>query len=196
MRFKSMMLAAAMCGVLGLAAPAMAQEKGAPASDPMMDAMMKAGTPGPEHKVLESWVGTWSAKVKMNVPGMPPAESNGTAVMTSVYGGRFVKEEFSADMMGMPFQGTSYTGFDNVSKKFVGTWIDSMSTGIAQVEGTWDAASSTFKYEMTHNDPMTGKVKRSKMSVKVVDKNSHVAEFWDEMEGKWVKTMEITYTRK
>lgn len=195
MRIRTMMMAAAMCGALGLAAPAMAQDK-APKMDPAMEAMMKAGTPGAEHKVLEGWVGTWNAKVKMNVPGQPSAESAGTAVITSLYGGRYVKEEFSSDMMGMPFQGTAVTGFDNVSKKFVGTWIDSMSTGIAHVEGWWDAASSSFKYDMSYNDPVTGKIKKSKMNVKVVDKNSHVSEFMDEMDGKWVTTMEITYTRK
>lgn len=196
MRFKNTMLAVAMCGALGMSVPAMAQDKGAPPMDPAMEAMMKAGTPGAEHKVLEGWVGSWSAKVKMMAPGQPVMESAGTAEITSLYGGRYVKEEFASDMMGMPFQGTSYTGFDNVSKKFVGTWIDSMSTGIAVVEGTWDGPSSTFKYAMTYNDPVTGKVKHSKMSVKVVDKNSHVSEFWDEIDGKHVKTMEITYTRK
>lgn len=196
MRFTNMMLAAAMCGVLGVAAPVMAQDKGAPAMDPAMEAMMKAGTPGAEHKMMADWVGSWSVKTKMMAPGAPPTEGTGSAVITSLFGGRYFQETFKGDMMGMPFEGLGTSGFDNVSKKFVGTWVDSMSTGIAITEGTWDAASSTFKYDMSYNDPVTGKVKRGKITVKVVDKNTHVSEFWDEIEGKWVKTMELTYTRK
>lgn len=196
MRIRTMLLTAAMCGVMGFAVPAMAQDKGAPAMDPAMEAMMKAGTPGAEHKMMADWVGSWSVKTKMMMPGAPVMEGTGSAVITSIFGGRYFQEAFKGDMMGMPFEGMGTSGFDNVSKKFVGTWVDSMSTGIAVTEGTWDAASSTFKYDMTFNDPVTGKAKHGKISVKVVDKNTHVSEFWDEMDGKWVKTMELTYTRK
>lgn len=196
MRLKKMFAAIAIGGTLGLTTPVTAQDKGAPAMDPMTAAMIKAGTPGPEHKTLETWVGDWSAKIRMFAPGAPPTEGVGSASITSVYGGRYLKEEFNGEVLGQPFQGTSFTGFDNVSKKFVGTWIDSMSTGIAIVEGVWDAASNSYKYEMTHNDPVTGKQKHSKLVVKAVDRNSHVSEFLEEQNGKWVKTMEITYTRK
>lgn len=196
MNIRTMLLTAAMCGVMGFAAPAMAQDKGAPAMDPAMEAMMKAGTPGAEHKMMADWVGSWSVKTKMMMPGAPVMEGTGSAVITSIFGGRYFQEAFKGDMMGMPFEGMGTSGFDNVSKKFVGTWVDSMSTGIAVTEGTWDAASKMFKYDMSYNDPVTGKVKRSKIHVKVVDKNTHVSEFLEEVDGKWVSTMELTYTRK
>lgn len=196
MRFRNAIMALAMCGALGLAMPVMAQEKSAPAMDPAMEAMMKAGTPGAEHKMMAEWAGNWSVKMKMMMPGAPPTESMGSAVITSIFGGRYMQENFKGDVMGMPFEGIGMSGFDNVSKKFVGTWIDSMSTGIGVTEGTWDAASSMFKYDMSYNDPMTGKVKRSKIHVKVVDKNTHTSEFLEEMDGKWVTTMLLTYTRK
>jgi len=196
MRFRNMVMAAAMCGFLGCAMPVMAQEKGAPAMDPAMEAMVKAGTPGPEHKMMEEWAGNWSVKVKMMQPGAPPMESTGSAVITSIFGGRYMQENFKGDMMGTPFEGIGTSGFDNVSKKYVGTWIDSMSTGIGVTEGTWDAATKMFKYDLSYNDPVTGKVKLSKIHVRVIDKNTHVSEFLEEMGGKWVATMELTYTRK
>jgi hypothetical protein len=44
---------------------------------------------------------------------------------------------------------------------------------------------------------MSGQEKPTKMAVRVVSNDQHVMEWWDPTpDGKWVKTMEITYTRK
>ena len=43
---------------------AFGQDKKAPPMDPaMMEAMMKAGTPGDAHKALEPFAGSWTTKV-------------------------------------------------------------------------------------------------------------------------------------
>ena len=45
--------------------------------------------------------------------------------------GRYIKVDVAGDMPGMgPFTGFGLTGFDNVSKKFVSTWVDNMGTGM------------------------------------------------------------------
>src|SRR6202171_6812903 len=67
----------------------------APDEKAQMEAMVKAGTPGDQHKKLEHFVGTWDAKVKMwNKPGDPPTDAAGTSDSKSVLGGRFVEEHF------------------------------------------------------------------------------------------------------
>jgi hypothetical protein len=43
--------------------------------------------------------------------------------------GRVMVEDVTSSMMGMPFKGQGMRGYDNVSGKYWGTWVDSMSTG-------------------------------------------------------------------
>ena len=176
-----------------LAAPALAQ-------DPKeMEAMMKAGTPGEQHKRLGALAGSWTVHGKFWQPGGggTPAEMTGSAEVKPLMDGRYVHEEFSGDFMGMPFRGVGVTGFDNVRQKYLSTWIDNMSTTIMLMTGTYDGATKTYTYTGQYPDPMTGKEKPMKIVMKVVDDNKHVSEFFDHTPGdKWVKTMELTYTRK
>ena len=89
------------------------------------------------------------------------------------------------------------TGYDNALKRYVATWADSGSTGIMRMTGTYDAATKTYTYEGLYPDPMSGKEKPTRMAVRVVSNDQHVMEWWDPTpDGKWVKVMEITYTRK
>ena len=77
----------------------------------MMEAMAKYSTPGPEHKALEQFVGTWDANVKMwMAPGAPPQESTGTAENKMALGGRFLEQHYEGTFMNQPFTGMGYTG--------------------------------------------------------------------------------------
>src|SRR5688572_20287592 len=95
-----------------------------PEMDPaMMEAMMKASTPGAPHKMLEGMVGTWDAKISMwMMPGADPMTSTGVAESKMIFGGRFVEQRFKGDFMGVPFEGLGYTGYDNVKQQYFSTW--------------------------------------------------------------------------
>src|SRR5262245_7663942 len=120
-------------GVLA-AAVAGAQDKPAkPAMDEKaaMEAMAKAATPGDGQKKLDPLVGTFDAKVTMWAdPSKPPQESTGTSETSWVLGNRFLETKYQGTFMGQPFSGIGYTGYDNVTGKYVGTWMDTMSTGM------------------------------------------------------------------
>ena len=47
-------------------------------------------------------------------------------------------------MKDMQFKGMGVEGYDNVKKKFVGSWIDNMGTGIQFSDGTYDPATKTL----------------------------------------------------
>src|SRR5947209_5397445 len=112
-----------------VAGAAYAQRDKAAEQKKAMEAMMRAGTPGDAHKKLAAMAGTYEAKVKMWMdPKTPPAESTGTAVMEMVLGGRWLQERFDGSMMGQPFSGIGYTGYDNIRQMYVGTWMDTVST--------------------------------------------------------------------
>jgi hypothetical protein len=163
----------------------------------MMDAMMKAGTPGDNHKKLDGMTGTWDANVKMWMePGKPPTESAGKAVNEWVLGGRWLQQKFEGSMMGMPFSGIGYTGYDNIRKSYVGTWMDSMSTSAMTSTGTGGDAK-TWNFTATSLDPQSGEPVNCEEKITWVDKDKHVFEMsCPDMDGNMSKMMEITYTRK
>ena len=163
----------------------------------MMDVYKKLGTPGAPHKMLASMVGSWKTKVKSWCdPNTGPMESTGTSEHKMLLGGRFLQQEFTGEMMGSPFNGIGVTGYDNHTKKYVSTWMDSMGTALLVFEGTASADGRTITQESRYDDPIKGPMTWRSVT-KIVDDNTHVFEMYATYkEGKEEKMMEITYTRK
>ncbi len=171
-----------------------------PSQEEMMKRWQEAMTPGEAHKKLEAMVGTWDAEVKMwmNGPAAEPTVSKGTSEVKLALGGRYVKEEFASEMMNQPFSGVGYTGYDNFNKKYVGFWIDNMSTAMTTLEGNCDKEGTTFTMWGKMDEPMTGqKGKKVKYVTKIIDADNHVFEAYDVTSyGDKKPIMQITYTRK
>jgi hypothetical protein len=188
--------------VLMASAVSGADKKKAPASPPdekaMMEAMTKAATPGEAHKKLDVMVGTWDTNVKMWMdPSKPAEESSGTSENRWVLGNRYVQETYEGTFMGQPFSGIGYTGYDNITKKYTGTWMDSASTAMMNMAGKADAEGKVMTFTGTMNDPMTGKASKLTSKVTVADNDHHTMEMWGpDPSGKVYKMMEITYVRK
>ena len=163
----------------------------------MMEVYTKLGTPGAPHKMLASLAGSWTAKVKSWCePNKPPTESTGTSEQRMILGGRFLQHEFSGEMMGSPFTGIGFAGYDNHTKKYVSTWMDSMGTAILFFEGTASADGKTITQEARYDDPIRGPMKWRSVT-RIVDDNTHVFEMYSaDKSGKEEKMMEITYSRK
>lgn len=196
MKWKALFAGALLC----VSSVVVAQESKKPeAADHQagMEAMIKAMTPGEAHKVLNGFAGNWDAKVTMwMAPGAEPLTSAGSAEAKWVLGGRYLEQRFQGSMMGQPFEGIAYTGYDNVLKEYWGTWIDSMSTGLMTSRGrTTDG--KTFTFDATMSDPMTGKETKATEKIILHSADHHVFEMWMAgPDGKDFKTMEIAYSRK
>ncbi|HLM53814.1 MAG TPA: DUF1579 domain-containing protein [Pseudoxanthomonas sp.] len=185
---------------LAAATPAFAREPGSQApfdEQAMMAAYQKAGAPGPEHARLAKMAGSYDLVVRSwQAPGAPPTTETGTTVRRMSLGGRVMVEETSARMMGQPFSGVGMHGYDNVSGKHWATWNDSMSTGVMLSEGTCDAQGACT-YTGSWNDPITkGKV-TARMTSRWTGADTEVFEMHGPgPDGKEMKMMEITYTRR
>ena len=174
-----------------------AQPAGGPDEAAMQAAWMAAMTPGKEHERLNSMIGEWDATAKFWMdPAAPPVEGTGTAKMEWVLGGRHVRQDFKGTFMEMPFEGIGHTGYDNVKKKYVGTWMDTMSTSVMYEEGEYDAASGMTVMHSTFMDPMGREIK-NRSTVKVDGADKMVFTMYQTEPGKAeFKSGEITYTRK
>ena len=179
---------------------------GQPNPEEMMKQMMEMSKLNENHKLLADMNGNWNYAIKMWMnpdPNAKPQESKGTATRKSVMGGRYFVMDVSGKMQmpgedgkmkDMQFKGMAVEGYDNVKKKFVSSWIDSMGTGIQGSEGTYDPASKTFTYTM-EMEPMPGMKQQVREVIKVTDKDHMMLEWYENRGGQEKKTMEIAYTR-
>jgi len=163
-----------------------------------MKKMMELGSPGPGHKVLGPLASEWTVVSTFRMaPGAVPIESKGTSKKHWILGGRFLQEEFDGDMGGMPFQGMGLTGYDNMKKRYVGLWTDTMGTAMSTSEGIADPADKVITMEGTMDDQATGAMnKKVKYVLKIVGPNKHIMEIHDPSWGADSKWGEIVYTKK
>jgi hypothetical protein len=163
----------------------------------MMDVMMKAATPGPNHQLLTSISGDWTFKIRMWMnPSAPATESTGTVAYTPLLGGRYVQGQYRGDMMGMPFEGLGLMGYDNVSAQFQTSWVDNMGTMITFLTGTYDPATKAITYTGRMDDAtQPGTKVKVRQVIRIESPDSHVMEWYETRDGKETKTMEIVYTR-
>jgi hypothetical protein len=187
--------------------PAASGQPSAADMQKMMAQMMELAKLNENHKLLADLAGTWSYTVKMWMypdPNAKPDESKGTAVRKSMMDGRYFLVDVTGKMempgadgkkKEMTFKGMGIDGYDNVKKKFVGTWMDNMGTGVMMSEGDYDPATKTFTYASEY-ESIPGMKTKIREVVKVVDKNHHTFEWYENRGGQEVKTMEINYTRK
>ena len=183
-------------GSLAMAQDASKKEM-SPEEKAMMELWLKAMTPGDAHKALNQFVGKWDTKVSTwMAPGAPPQVSTGTSENKWILGNRYLEQRFDGTFMGQPFSGLGYTGYDNVSKQYWGTWMDNMSTGVMSSVGTGSDGKS-WTFTATMNDAMTGKPSTSDEKITVVDADHHTMEMWSAgPDGRKFKMMQIDYTRK
>src|SRR6185436_15633018 len=99
-------------------------------------------------------------------------------------------------MPGVAFDGHGTTTYDPVSKKYVGSWTDSMSAGLALSEGAYDSATKTITGTMQARD-MTGAMVKSRTTSESPDADHRVMTMFMPMpDGKEMQTMRISYTRR
>jgi Protein of unknown function (DUF1579) len=171
-----------------------------------MKQMMELSKLNENHKILTDLDGNWTYTIRfwMNPdPNAKPQESKGTAVRKSMMDGRYSTLDVTGKMempgpdgqkKEMTFKGHGIDGYDNVKKKFVGSWVDNMGTGIMFSEGTYDPATKTFTYT-SEFEALPGVKQQIREVIKVTDKDHHTLEWYENHGGQEVKTMEINYTR-
>ena len=180
------------------AAFAAEQPQMTPEQQAQMEKMKALMAPSEAHKVLEPLAGKWTYTAKFWMdPSKAPEESAGTSEAEMIYGGRFLKETVRGTWMGEPFEGTGYTGHDNVKQEYQSVWIDGMGTAIMTSSGAYDAAAKTLKLGGTASCPLTGeKDMKMRSELKIDDADHHtLTGYHNGPDGKEVKGMEIVYTR-
>ena len=179
----------------------------APEGEPAMSAedmahmqeYMKLMQPGEPHKHIQYFIGTWDTitKIWMGGPATPPTSSTGMSTFVSVLDGRWVKEEHSGSMMGMPYNGMGMTGYDNYKKLYVGTWFSNMGTEMLQMAGARHPKTGVLTMYGTMDEPQLGVHGRTvKYLTTPTDDDHFTFSIIDLHAGDDYKVIEIVYTRR
>ncbi|MEO7252070.1 MAG: DUF1579 family protein [Arenimonas sp.] len=163
----------------------------------MMQAYQKAGTPGAAHAAMAAMQGNYDLAItSWEAPGQPPVTEKGTATRKMMLDGRVMTEDMHSSMHGQPFSGHGMQGYDNVSGKHWSTWNDSMSTGVMVSEGSCDAKGACT-FTGSWNDPIKKGKTAARMTTRWTNPRTEIFEmFGPGADGKEMKMMEITYTRR
>ena len=112
---------------------------------------MPSQAPPPEVKVLEEDVGLWRAFVEVRPSADAPVQkSEGTLACRMC--GTWLVSDFKNETSG--FEGHGISGWDQIEKRYVATWVDPMRRGLVVMHGAWDphARTMTFVGEMSRPD--------------------------------------------
>jgi len=147
--------------------------------------------PGPEHAKLKELAGTWDA-----VMDMQGQKSKATATYKSICGGMWLQSDFEGDLAGTKFQGHGLDGYDGQQKKYVGIWVDSMSSAPLHFEGNFDPRTKQLVMTGESLGP-DGKPQKFKNTTEHKDKDHFTFKMYmvDE-EGKDQLAFTIEYTRR
>jgi len=168
----------------------------APSQEEMMAQWQAAMTPAASHARLTPMVGTWKAKTAFTMaPGAPPEVHDGTSVHRFVLGGRYLEQVYKGTSMGMPFEGIGFTGYDNVKQRYVGTWMDTMGTGLMQSAGVGRPTDERIDAVAEAIDP-SGKKLVFDTIIRIQNHEHHSFEMWTkDPNGKKYRVMLIEYER-
>ncbi|MGC1273336.1 MAG: DUF1579 domain-containing protein [Planctomycetaceae bacterium] len=121
--------------------------------------------PGPEHEKLHELEGEWDAVMTMN-----GQEAKAKATYRTICNGMWMASDFEGDLGGMKFTGHGLDGYDLNKKKYVGVWVDSMSSAPMRLEGNYDKESGLLV--MTGEAPgPDGTMQKMKTTTETKDKD-------------------------
>ncbi len=161
--------------------------------EPSTEDWMALGQPGAMHKLLDAMVGSFDAVSEM--PAMPDAPpSKGQCENSWQLGGRFVESRYSADFMGMPFEGIGFLGYDNINSEFTHIWLDNLGTHMMTSRGSISEDQKSITLQGAIKGP--DEDQPFKFVYEIESRDQHVFKMFSVVGGTDVQTLTVTYTRR
>lgn len=176
-----------------MAQPAGADDAAKQAEEMKMWAEM--AKPVKEHQWMAQFVGYWDSESVTYTPQGAGEPEKGRMEYKLAMGGRFIEMDFEGKFMGQPFHGGGMMGYNKVDQRFESTWADNMGTGMLFMTGQLSDGEKTLTLQGDYTNPMTKQKSIFKEITTISDKDHHKSAFYDVVDGKDVKIMEISYTR-
>lgn len=154
--------------------------------------------PGAHHKHLEALTGRWMIDGQLTpAPGADPVNFRGGVMAEMILGGRFLKTEYKADLMGQAMLGFGLEGYDNVTGKHQGVWADTMGTALFTYEGTWSDDGKVLTSYGEFTNPENGQPVKMRTITTIKTSSTYNFEAaMDDGSGEYVTTLRMIYSRQ
>jgi hypothetical protein len=131
----------------------------------------------PEHAILARLAGKFTTRIHLyqGLPSRKP-EIEGTAEGKLLMGGAFVQFNHSEPRTKAPFEAMSIYGYDQATRKYTASSIESSSTAIATFIGTYDAAKKQLVLTGRYSDQKTHVLTIIRRVITFVDATSFTIE--------------------
>lgn len=161
-------------------------------------AMVDSWTPGEAHARLAALAGEWTFTSRLWLaPGTDPEVSSGTARAEMLLGGRYLQVTLRGRLTGLPYEGRGVRAFDNTTGQYQAVWMDSLSTTLLFMTGTYDAAARAYTLRAELPDLVDPSVRITAREVlTVLDANAHRVEVFETRGTETFKRLEFLYTRR
>lgn len=182
-----MRIAVALCFVILLSCvqrPLIAQEPNFP-------------QPTPAHEFLKKFTGEWEAVSKgQTAPDQPENVVKGK-VTSKMLGGFWVVNEIETYAGEVTVKGLQTIGYDPEKKKYIGTWVDSMTNFLWKYEGTLDESGKKIMLDaMGPNFMGEGEMTPYRDSYEFKSPDHIHMTSAAKVDGKWVTFMTSEMKRK
>ncbi len=176
-----------------------AQDGGGADNDADNEAVKKAwaelGKPGPEHAELKKMVGAWTTAAKETQMDGSIKETTGKTTYSMVMNDLILRQDYDGEAGGVPFKGVGYVAFNKGSGKYESVWMDTMSTGMAWMNGESIEKGKGWEYKGHWFGPGGMKV-NARLVLKLQGDDKQTMEYYMDMGQGEMKSVEIVYTRQ
>ncbi len=146
--------------------------------------------PGPEHEWLKKFEGEWTCTMHM-MGSEHPAKCSSKIELNGFY----LCSTFEGDIGGMKFTGRNTVSYCPVRKKYMSTWIDSMSPSMMIMEGKVSNDGKTFT-EIGEGPNHEGKMSKFKSVTQLKDADTMHFTMYEVVNGQENEMFTIDYKRK
>jgi hypothetical protein len=155
--------------------------------------------PAKEHEWLKQLEGEWTSEYECYMPGQKESLGKGKGSESAkMLGGFWLVGRGKGEMMGMTMNSVLTIGYDPDKKKYIGTWVDSMTSYLWKYEGSVDETGKMLTLETEGPNPMKpGVIAKFREVTEIKDKTHKV--FTSSIlgdDGKWQLVVKVTSTRK
>jgi len=157
------------------------------------NAVAQVPTAGPEYDVFKNDAGEWDVEITNYASGTPEV-TKGTE-SNRMLGEFWLISNFEGKMMGLEFKGHGSTGYDAEAKKYVGTWVDSLSPGMMHMKGEYDKDKETMTL-VGMAPGMDGNPAKHRLTTVYKDGKRVMTMYITLKGGEETKFMQMAYTKK
>lgn len=122
----------------------------------MMERAKQFTQPGPEHELLQRFVGEWRTEQRITMMGAETKPEVGHSSCSVLMDRRWVRCAGSGSMMGMPMQTFLILGYDRFKKSYVTASLGTMDTALLTSEGDLDPSGEALITYGTLDEYLTG----------------------------------------